>query len=108
MWRLPQVNIFIARVVIPKFQTFLGNAKKGPYFGTRLSPKRLVMRATSDPIITPPESGFQEMAAMKAPVADAAGRDASPSGAACDTDAPIKVLRSARSGCRLRVHGTNE
>jgi len=47
------------------------------------------MRPTSAPIITPRESGCQQNTAIKAPVADAAKKDASPSGAACDTDAPI-------------------
>ena len=79
-------------VARPSTQTFSGTAIKPPYFGTRLSPTRLVMRPTSAPIITPPESGCQENAAMKAPVADAAGKDASPSGAARDTHAPIIVL----------------
>jgi hypothetical protein len=36
------------------------------------------------PRLYPPESGCQENAAMKASVADAAGRDSSPSGAAGD------------------------
>jgi hypothetical protein len=47
------------------------------------------MRPASAPIITPPKSGCQQNTAMKAPVADAAGRDASLSGPACDTDMPI-------------------
>jgi len=54
-------------------------------------PKRLVMRPTSAPIITPPESDCQQNDAMKASVSDAAGMDASPTGAACDTHAVIVV-----------------
>ena len=37
---------------------------------------------------------------MKAPVADAAGKDASPSGTARDTDAPIIVQTVTRGRCR--------
>jgi hypothetical protein len=59
------------RRVATKSQTFLGNAEIPPYFGTRLSPKRLVMRPTSAPITTPPESGCQQNAAMRMFVADA-------------------------------------
>jgi hypothetical protein len=47
-------------------------------FGTRLSPKRLVMRPASAAIITPPESSCQQNAATKAPVTDASGKDAAP------------------------------
>jgi hypothetical protein len=61
------------------------------------------MRPTSPPIITPPKSGFQENAAMKASVAESAGRDASPSGAACDTHASI-FFQTVTQGlcCRVR------
>jgi len=62
-----------------------------PYFGTRRSPKRLIMRPTSAPIIAPPESGRQENVAIKASVADAARKDAAPSVTARDTDEPIFV-----------------
>ena len=85
----PQDNRITLRNLFVRLNRFSGDAIKGPYFGTRLSPKRLVMRPTSAPIITPPESGCQQNAAMKASVADAAGRDASPSGTTPDTDAPI-------------------
>jgi hypothetical protein len=37
---------------------------------------------------------------MQAPVADVAGMDASPSGAACDTDVPIKIQTVTRGSCR--------
>jgi len=40
---------------------------------------------------------------MKATVADAAGRDTLPSGAACDTDAPIKI-RTVTRGTFRRAH----
>jgi hypothetical protein len=48
------------------------------------------MRPISAPIITPLESGRQKNAAMKAPVADAAKKDASPSETA-DIHVPITV-----------------
>ncbi len=67
-------------VALRETQSFVGNAVKRPYFGTRLSPKRLVMRPASTLIIIPPESGRQKIAAMKGP---------SPSGEAPDTDVPI-------------------
>jgi hypothetical protein len=37
---------------------------------------------------------------MKAPIADAAGRDALPSGTACDSHAPISVSAVTRGRCR--------
>ncbi len=47
---------------------------------------------TSAPIITPPKSGCRENAARQALVADAAGKDASPSGAVCHTEGPIQAV----------------
>jgi hypothetical protein len=58
------------------------------------------MRPNSPPIIIPPESGCHEHAAMKAPVANAAGKDASPSVVACDTRAPIYFCAVTRGRCR--------
>ena len=58
------------------------------------------MRPTSAPIVTPPESGCQVNAAMKAPVADTTGKDAAPSGAACDIRAPIYFCAVTRGSCR--------
>jgi hypothetical protein len=54
----------------------------------------------------PPESGRQANAAMKASVAAAAGRDASRSGAAPDTDAPIfhSVGHASQMPSRLPDH----
>jgi hypothetical protein len=79
---------------------FPGHAIKGPYFGTLLSSTRLVMGTLSAPIITPPKSGRQENAAMKTSIADAAGMDASPTGAARDTDASIYSCVVTRGTCR--------
>jgi hypothetical protein len=58
------------------------------------------MRPTSAPIITPTASGCQVNAAMKVPVAGAAGKDRSPSEAVRDTDAPIKIQTVTRGRCR--------
>jgi hypothetical protein len=61
---------------------------------------RLVVWPTSAPIITLPESGRQENAAMKTSIADAAGKDGSPSGTTPDMVAPIIIQTVTRVRCR--------
>jgi hypothetical protein len=58
------------------------------------------MRTTSAPIITAPESRCQVNAAMKAPVADGARKDGSPSGTTSDTCACINVSTVTPGRCR--------